>query len=154
MTKDDYYANDYGNSEIRSWLNGAFLSSAFALESSKIQETNVANSASTTDSSSNKYACSDTTDKVYLLSHQDYQNTSYFADSSARECKTTDWTRSSGAWSSTKSAYLGNGYYWTRSPDSSYSYCAMDISDFGTSCAYSTDSSLNSVRPAITIEIA
>ncbi len=52
-----YDSNNYANSEIREWLNDDFLNTAFSLDSSLIQVTSVDNSASTTDSSSNRYTC-------------------------------------------------------------------------------------------------
>ena len=132
--KNGYYANSYENSEIRAWLNGTFYNSAFALDSSLVMETEVDNSASTTYSSSNSYACDATKDKVFLPSYQDYKNadygfsTSYSDYDAARQCKTTDWARANYALCSTSSSYYNNGWYWTRSPnpsDSCYASCVI-----------------------------
>ncbi len=146
-------SNNYANSEIREWLNGDFLSSAFALGDSHIQTTTVDNSASTTDSSSNKYACENTEDKVYLLSYQDYKNASYFADDAARRCKTTDYARARGAWYSTDPSYLYNGVYWTRSPHSDYSFCAWFVSIDGYLGIDYVYDSHRAVRPVLTINL-
>ena len=108
----DDSSNNYKDSEIREWLNGTFYNTAFALGNDHIETTEVDNSASTT-GSSNSYACANTNDNVYLLSYKDYANTAYFADSSMRGCKTTDWADASGV---IYNAYTMFGYYLTRSP--------------------------------------
>lgn len=118
--KDGHYANNYKESEVRRWLNADFLDSALPFDSSYILTKTVDNSAATTNSATNPYACEDTQDKAFLLSYQDYRNASYgFSDDASRECRTTDWTRARGAVSSSSSEYLNNGCYWTRSPNSS-----------------------------------
>ena len=157
---DGYYANNYEQSEIRAWLNKDFYNSAFALEDSYIQTTTVDNSASTTCKSPNSYACSDTTDKVYLLSYQDYENASYFADYEARECKTTDWARANGAeYCKNDLSYRYNGRYWTRSPNSSVSSSAYTVCYDGSLESYHgsliyVDDSIFSVRPGLRIKVA
>ena len=154
--KNGYYANSYENSEIREWLNGAFYDSAFALDSSLVMETEVDNSASTTYSSPNSYACGKTTDKVFLPSYQDYKNADYgFSTSSsdydaARRCKTTDWARANYAWCSISSSYLYNGYYWTRSPNPSNSYRASRVDGGGyLASGISVNNSYSAVRPCL-----
>ena len=157
--KNGYYANSYENSEIRAWLNGTFYNSAFALDSSLVMETEVDNSASTTYSSSNSYACDATKDKVFLPSYQDYKNadygfsTSYSDYDAARQCKTTDWARANYAWSSTSSSYYNNGYYWTRSPDPSDSYCVSYVYYDGfLGSGFSVGFSCHAVRPCIALQ--
>ena len=142
------YMNNYENSEIREWLNGDFYNKAFSLGDSIIQTTTVDNSAATTDSSSNSYACGNTEDKVYLLSYQDYTNTAYFADSTARKCKATDWARASHA------LCYPNGYYWTRSPLSSNYGVAWYVNYGGGLGNDLVDLSFNSVRPSLRIKVA
>ena len=155
-TKNGYYANNYENSEIRAWLNGAFCDSAFALDSSLVMETEIDNSASTTYSSSNSYACGSTDDKVFLPSYQDLKNadygfsTDYSTEDTARQCKTTDWARANYAYSSTSSSYYNNGYYWSRSPNPSNSYCASCVYSGGyLNSGSSVDSSYGAVRPCL-----
>ena len=152
-------SNNYSFSDIREWLNGGFYDSAFSLGNSLIQTTMVDNSASTTDSSSNNYACASTEDKVYLLSYKDYLNADYGFSTSAdstttRQCKTTDWARANGAWYSTDSSCLYNGYYWTRSPYSSYSGYAWGVSNDGHLSDSYVDDSGYSVRPSLRIKVA
>lgn len=160
-TKDGHYANNYKYSEIRSWLNNDFYNSAFALGNSYIQTTDVNNSASTTKSSSNQYACENTNDKVFLPSYKDYINSSYgFSTSTGstntRYCRTTDWARARGSYYYTSSgSFQYNGYYWTRSPSSDYSgYSWGVLSDGDVYFDFGGVSHTNySVRPAITITL-
>lgn len=156
------YPNNYKYSDIRAWLNEDFYNSAFALGNSHIQTTTVYNSASTTNSSSNSYACVNTQDKVFLPSYQDYINSSYgFSTSTAstntRYCKTTDWARARGAYyytSSIGSPYRYNGYYWTRSPGSGYSDYAWNVYGDGNLNYRNVYVTSLSVRPSLSIKIA
>ena len=153
------YPNNYEYSDIRTWLNADFYNSAFALGNENILTTNVDNSAPTTNSSSNQYACENTQDKVFLPSYQDYINSSYgFSTSTGsaktRYCRTTDWARARGAWYSTSSSYYYNGYYWTRSPYSDYSSHAWDVHSGGVLNLHNVGYTYDSVRPALSIKIA
>ncbi len=148
------YPNNYKYSDIRAWLNNEFYSKVFSLSlgDSFIQKTVVDNSASTTISSTNKYASDNTYDKVYLLSYQDYKNSNYFADDAARQCKTTDYARANGCYIYPDSSYKNNGYYWTRSPHNGDSYNASSVSsdgDFNYFYVYDTH---DGVRPALTVK--
>ena len=88
------YPNNYEHSRIRAWLNGlefqlgdatnsdhngkGFLQTAFtAEEQAAIAMTTVDNSAKSTGSTSNDYACEDTSDKVFLLSYTEAANSEY-----------------------------------------------------------------------------
>ena len=75
--EDGSYANNYYKSDIREWLNNEFLNEAFYYDASLLVITTVDNSASTTSSSTNEYACQNTEDKLYLLSYQDVNNKAY-----------------------------------------------------------------------------
>lgn len=158
--KDGHYANNYEYSEIRAWLNNDFYNSAFALGNSYIQTTTVDNSASTTNSSSNIFACNNTQDKAFLPSYQDYINPGYgFYHSenatNTRCCKTTDWARARGAYYDTNPSYLYNGHYWTRSPYNDRSYWAWHV--YGDGTLYSRRSInllIYSVRPGLSFKIA
>ena len=151
----DSYSNNYSNSNIKGWLNGDFLNTAFNLGSSYIQMTTVDNSASTTDSSSNTYACANTEDKVYLLSYKDYLNADYgFTNSTSktptRTCKPTDYALANSCYQDN-----GNGLYWTRSPYSKNSYNAWFVNAGGNLIysGYSLSTASHGVRPAITIKL-
>ena len=157
--KDGHYANNYEYSEIRSWLNNDFYNSAFALGNSHIQTTTIDNSAATTNSATNPYACDNTQDKVFLPSYQDYINSDYgFSTSTSstdtRCCIPTDWARARGAYYNTSSPYLYNGYYWTRSPNSDYSNNAWYVYRDGSLRSSNVHGTYFSMRPALTIKIA
>ena len=160
------YPNNYMYSDIREWLNNDFYNSAFALGNSYIQTTTVDNSAATTSSTSNGYACASTEDKVFLPSYKDYFNNSYgFSTSSdsaeTRCCRTTDWARARGSYYYTSNGSYqynecnGNGYYWTRSPLSDGSDFAWLVGFHGYldggGSVYGADIS---VRPGLSIKIA
>lgn len=157
--KDGHYANNYEFSEIRAWLNNEFYNSAFALDDFYIQTTTVDNSVSTTNLSSNSYACNNTQDKIFLPSYQDYINPDYdFLNSedetNTRYCKTTDWARARGAYCFESSPYLYNGFYWTRSPCSSSSRSVWSVGFEGfLSDATLVDYTGFSVRPCLSIKI-
>ena len=153
----DENSSNYENSEIRAWLNSDFYNSAFALNDSYIQTTVVGNGASTTNSTSNPYACNNTFDKVFLPSYQDYLNPDYGFSSSTgstdtRCCKTTDWARARGAYYKTNSSYLYNGYYWTRSPYSGGG--ALYVEYDGILHDLYANSTFHCVRPSVSLRIA
>ena len=163
-----YHANDYENSIIRSWLNNDFYDIAFALNNTIINNTIIDNSASTTNSNDNPYCCSDTEDKVFLLSYKDYLNENYgFSNSpnssSTRFCKTTDWARANKAYSYVYNSnysysvpeYHNNGIYWMRSPyyekKSNYDNQVWSIGEDGGTGWADPDYDDVCIRPAIII---
>lgn len=119
-------AQNYKNSEMRSWLNDELYNKAFSLNDSYIQTTEVDNSASSTLVDTNEYTCENTNDKVYLLSSKEMYNNRKVIFG----CKTTDYAKANGAYSYNGSAlvykdkeypyFKGYGYSWTRSQHSKY----------------------------------
>ena len=155
------YPNNYEYSDIRTWLNNDFYNSAFALKNNHIQTVTVDNSASTTISNTNKYACNSTQDKVFLASFKDYINPEYgfsqfTSDSYSRGCAVTDWAIARGAfYDNTTNGYrLPWGCYWTRSPYCKTSYEVNAVSASTRMFQYSTNTVGRGVRPAIKIKIA
>ncbi len=146
----DSSSNNYAKSEIRSWLNGGFYDTAFSLDDSCIQTVTVGNSAATTGSSTNIYACENTNDKVYLLSYQDYGNAEYFANDAARLCKPTDWAKANGAYVSSE----GYGWYWSRSPYSRNSGCAWSVYGGGDLDYDYVSVGNRCVRPSLQIKVS
>ena len=151
------YPNNYKYSDVREWLNNDFYNSAFALENSYIQTTMVDNSAATTSSISNEYACANTEDKVFLPSYKDCINNSYGFSTSTdstetRCCRTTDWARARGAYCILSKQY--SGPYWTRSPYSGDSDYAWNVYHDGKLILNFVNDTLNSVRPGLSIKIA
>ncbi len=144
------YANNYKYSDIRSWLNNEFINKAFTEDLQEyINTIGVYNGASSMGASSDKFACENTYDKVYLPSYQEMVNVNYgysksVSDSdSARRKQVTDYAKAMGCYMNTGSTYYNNGYYWLRSPIiykgttyynkdySSCSYCAYSIDYYG-----------------------
>ena len=120
----------------------------------------VDNSAETTASSSNEYACENTYDKIYLLSFQDVINTSIGFSSKwsdydpARQAKVTDYAKATGAWWNKAEDYLDNGEWWLRSPDNSVYGQARCVLYYGiANYSYIVDYSAMGVRPATAIAV-
>ena len=147
------YANNYKYSNIRAylnstknqfetdggtptsydvdWTNAGFLANAFTTdELAKIKTTTVDNSAATTGSSTNQYACENTEDKVYLLSCKDAKKTLYgLGSNSDRIMKTTAYARANGAYQ--VGSDNAGGSWWLRSPFDDDSFIARIICDDG-----------------------
>lgn len=152
------YSNNYEKSDLRDWLNDYFYNTAFTLNNTFISTSNVDNSASTTDSTNNKYSCNNTFDKVLLPTYKDYLNQDLGFDttntlSKKRECKTTDYARANGAFVNKDSNRLNNGTYWTRSACSEYYYCTWTVNTGGYLSTYAVDGDSHCVRPSIYINI-
>ncbi len=168
------YANNYEYSNIRAWLNGyngtdynvsdytnkGFIDIAFTeVEKLLINSTLVDNSLSSTGYTTNPYICNNTTDKIYLLSYSDVTNTSYGFSSSysacdvARRAQLSDFARSKGCYMSTSTSYLGNGYWWLRSPSNKYSYSAKGVFNDGYIYNYYVANTDVGARPALEITI-
>ena len=115
-------SNNYAESEIRKWLNSTFLDTAFcAEEQARIVLSKVDNSVASTGYTENEYACEDTEDKVFLMSHTDISKIEYgfsaaYSENSDRTRVTSDYSRATGAYMDTNGERYGNGYWWLRSP--------------------------------------
>ena len=145
----DESSNNYKDSEIRKWINGTFYNTAFSFGDSRIEVTEVDNSDASVDEPSS-YVCENTNDKVYLLSYQDCENTSYFADSAARQCQVTDYARASGANFNDDN---NCGEYWTRSPSSTGEGYALYVVANGNESAITVSDWGKCVRPVITVKV-
>lgn len=154
------FASNYKHSNIRTWLNNDFYDKAFVLNNTYIQEVMVDNTSATTDTSENAYVSENTLDKVYLPSYQDYLKSNYGFDhqvsdiSTSRQCKTSDYARARGAFSSKSKGFVNNGSYWTRSPSSEFSYSAWNVNTGGYLSNYVVDENSHCVRPCISLIIA
>lgn len=132
------YPNNYAESNIRKWLNETFYDTAFtSLQQSLISVTEVDNSAKSANpygqpnywnGGINNYACENTKDKIFLLSEEELTNPNYgfsskineYGSASYRMRKASDYAKSQGCHTHTNAAYLGNGYWWMRSPFHEY----------------------------------
>ena len=103
---------------LRDWLNSSFYGMAFNSEEKKAivsQNIKNENNSSGTDGGNN------TTDKVYLLSGKEVENSAYGfcesnIESASRQLKVTDYAHTRGVWISSYSGYTGNCVWWLRSP--------------------------------------
>ena len=98
LNGDCYYSNVYGNAELtNTYYEIGFLQTAFTSEmQNNIADTVVDNSAASTfpdgETGTNDDACSDTTDKIFLLSRQEATSSTYgFSSDSARKYYATDY---------------------------------------------------------------
>lgn len=108
------YANNYELSNIRKWLNDNFYNTAFNdLQKALIEITEVDNSASSTKSSSNDYACNNTNDKMFLLSYK--EATTYYLSDEERTSKGSDYAKSLGLLVGSDD-YTDQSYWWLRTP--------------------------------------
>ncbi len=143
--------NNYEESRIREWLNSTFYNEAFSeAQKSLIIETEVDNSAATTDSDTNQYACDNTNDKVYLLSYQE-ANMLYSTDSE-RMAVATDYARCEGAYCYGLNG-INYGYWQLRSPSSGYGDKAWEARGGGNFSTTYTCSSNVGTCPVIWIKI-
>ncbi len=145
------YSNNYMYSHIRSWLNTTFYDTAFdTLEKQIIETTLVDNSGSSlSESTEATYICSNTNDKIFLLSFKE-ANT-YYSSNTARQTKGSDYAKSQGIYVDASS---GNSHYWLRTPYV-YQESAADCVHFSgniNSSAYVNNTSLG-VRAACWINL-
>lgn len=140
------HATNYEYSEIREWLNNTFYQSAFFLHNSHISSVEIDNSPGTTDSEDNPNCCSNTIDKVFLLSYQEYSS----LDVSIRRARHTTLTIDKGGYNDS-----GYGYHWTRSPSSSCEWVPWCVDQYGNLYTnYGGDVTVTNcgVRPCIVVK--
>ena len=143
------YSNNYELSHIRQWLNNTFYDTAFtSAQQAIIQTTNVDNSVSSTGYSTNQYACSNTTDKIFLLSYS--EATTYYSSDSARQAIGSDYAKCQGLYVYNST---GKSYWWLRSSYSGYSYCARDVKNDGSIDYGNVIITGYGVRPAMWINL-
>lgn len=163
------YPNNYKYSQIRAYLNGldyyydtsstettkkteytgkGFLQTAFTQDAQAIiAETVVDNRKETTGYNGStyavKYACENTTDKIFLLSESEVINSDYgfaaydiYGKGNTRIRFPTDYAKANNAYMDSTEGY--GGYWWLRSPSYYRSYDVRTV-NFGGD-AYSDDS--------------
>ena len=161
-TSDD--PNQWVNSELRTWLNSTFYTSAFTrYEQELISITTVGNNITGNyDTETSNTTGVATEDKVYLLSCWDYYNSAGLFTNTSKKilCSPTDFALGNYCQKYTDTSYVTATYpsggiclYWTRSAGSSASRACL----FGTSGiinpTYLVTLNYNGVRPALRISI-
>jgi hypothetical protein len=146
------YANNYKESHIRSWLNDSFYNTAFNNEEkARILTTTVDNSAHSTGYSSNKYACANTSDKVFLLSYAEATSATYgLSTDSSRQLKPSAYAKSQGVLTDNTN---GNSDWWLRSPDYGSAFNAQYVNNFGYVYYFTVFSTYFGVVPALWVSL-
>ena len=161
-TSDD--PNQWVNSELRTWLNGTFYTSAFSTaEQGLIAKTTVGNNVTNNyNSSTSNTSGIATEDNIYLLSYWDYYNSSgIFTNTKAKRlCSPTDFALSNNCYKYTNTSYVtatypngGTCYYWTRSAGSSASIACHVYSDGSLGDVNVVTYPYRGVRPALQLSI-
>lgn len=134
---DGEYSNNYAKSTIRGWLNDNFYNTAFSLlQKERVLTTLIDNSAQSTGYTENPYACTNTDDKMFLLSYAEIAaysakavgNGKYESEKAALTLNVSEYAKSQGCFESQ------DGYcYWRlRSPDAYKSYQSAYVCQDGT----------------------
>lgn len=155
LRSDDYgktiSPNNYTNSNIRKWLTVNFYGDAFDTDHrKKILAHYVNNSASTTGSTSNSYACGSTTDFVFLLSYSEAFNNYTSIMYKIRDASPTDYALARGAYYDASTAKRGT--WWLRSPADDTPYQAGYVNSTGQKYNKAVTSSGTCIRPSIYIK--
>ncbi len=151
--------NNYAQSDIRKWLNGAFIAAAFdSRQQAMLPLSNVCNAClNKYDGTPNKHACKDTQDKVFLLSYEEVQSRElgFSADlkTETRSLVTTDYARSKSAFVEWNSSKMELGYWWLRTPCCVHNYAAQIVYSSGWLATANCDSYENGVVPAMRIQV-
>lgn len=152
----------FEGSPIEQFLNGEFYNMAFGYNDSYITETMLDNSEYSTASEPNRNlnTFEDSESKVFLLCSRDLDTTEYGFSSNHsdkdvnRRRVATDYALSRGGFkkTGTDENYVGNTYYWTRSPNWTSKNCNNIIGVTGSldSCMDRSYTTVG-VVPAITI---
>ncbi len=165
------YANNYAYSNIRTFLNENFYNTAFSSLQKELilftkidnseRSTNPDNNPSEWNGGTNKYACSNTNDHIFLLSEQEVTTEAYgfSADYSAadiqRQKKTTAYARCQGALTNASSGYEQNGWWWLRFPYYDSNYNARRTNYYGyAGIGSNVHDNSNGIVPALRIRLS
>ena len=150
------YKNNYKLSTIRTWLNATFYNTAFSeLQKQIITITEVVNNLASTGDAENVYICEDTQDNIFLLSYHEAYD--YFGNLwPPRRKAPTAYAFSQGVWVNKTSSYLeyiGNGYWWLRSPNATKGNEVKVLNHGGGAVSDDVSYTENGVVPALWIKL-
>ncbi len=131
------------NCDLRKWLNGDFIKSAFSEEEAeRILVSDIKNGDNP---QHHTKGGNNTKDRVFCLSISEAKQ--YFGNDESRKCKPTAYARQQGA-----SVYNDCCYWWLRSPGGDQSNAADVDSDGALDlCGYIVNNDFHAVRPALRI---
>ncbi|MEI6578313.1 MAG: DUF6273 domain-containing protein [Eubacteriales bacterium] len=150
LYNEEYRTVTWETCNLRSWLNVTFFDSAFsATEKLSVATTKLIND----DNPEYKTpGGNDTNDKVFLLSL--YEADKYFTNDNARAATVTDFAKINGISFGKKNNYLGNGYWWLRSPgNNSLNAEIVYFDGYIGSYFYDVYNTYVGVRPAIWVNL-
>ena len=143
-------SSNYKESDIREYLNGDLLNTAFTSTlQSCIVSTTVNNSVSTTGFEENPNACENTSDKLFLLSYSEIRNSAYFSGEKIYLVP-TDFSKATGELFSINDGQNEAGDWWLRSPVATNTFQVRGVDCFGQTwiCVQTMKSSVG-VVPAL-----
>ncbi len=139
-------------SEIRSWLNGSFLTDSFTEEEqAAILSSTISNAEAECNDDWETTGGDDTTDKVFLLSYG--ETCSYFATKDDRKLTGTEYARERGAkFLGITSLGIGETNWWLRSPGKKQQdACYIDVRGSIDTGSVTDDMG---IRPALWIDLS
>jgi hypothetical protein len=138
--------------DLRAWLNGEFLQTAFSdAEQAAIVTTMVDNGSSQGYSGWNTDGGNDTPDKVFLLSYAEarhYYGVNWRTNNTGSRCPRTAYATARGASYDKNYGSSAAGQWWLRSPGSDQRYALLVYTD-GSLGADSVRNEHHMVRPAL-----
>lgn len=141
---------NWGESWIRNWLNGSFLTTSFTSEEAeKIVVSSIRAEVNSTYPDVDPGT--DTEDKIFLLSAPETMNTAYFPDSASKIAYPTEYAKGKGAHINEAT---GAGLWWLRSMGSTNKKATMMNFDGASIAQDSVDALDVMVRPAMRFNAA
>ncbi|MEG1529247.1 MAG: DUF6273 domain-containing protein [Clostridia bacterium] len=116
------FSNNWEHSDIRTWLNGKFLTTALSPAQQAMLEDVTLDNKTTAITADEAYSTcqNNTVDKIYLPSYKDIMSSNGGLSETQRTHITSDFARCKGAWMVlTDKKAVGNGWWMLRSPSGS-----------------------------------
>ncbi len=142
---------------MRSWLNNDFYNTAFSsTEKAQINTSNVVNAVTSWEG---REGGNNTNDKLFLLSNAELVNPSYgfslshFTYDTARQAQGTDFSKSNGLIVKNDNPYLGNSFWWLRSPGDDYNKTKLGYFEGCVGGGTAVDGTCFGVRPAFRLNL-